>query len=233
MIHEKVLKVFGVSRSQPTRTVLWLLHLKSQPFKLIETIPASRQSNGSRHADFLHKFPTGVVPALEDTDGFCLAESNAILTYLCVQHEWTDMYPYKDAQRRAKVDEILHWHHTNTRAVTVALLRMLNPQLARNIPEVYMQVQSKVAIKALKHLEKRLDQSQSKYLCGDDLTIADLCVYGDVGQVSPRWNMPTNVFDASFDVSKLTNVSKWMVRMENVPEYDVVHEAYRCFISKL
>ena len=233
----KVLQVYGVLRSQPTRAVLWLLHLKAHPYKLIPTLPASRQPNGSRHPSFLSKFPTGVIPTIQDVDGYCLAESNAILTYLCIKHDWNDIYPYQDLQKRANVDEVMHWHHTNTRALTVGLLPLLNEKLARGIPQAYLDVQGKVGLRALKQLEKRLEVNQTRFLCGSDLSIGDLCVYGDVGQISPRFKVEEHVGrifgPRGLNFEKLPRVRSWMEEMEKLPEFDVIHEEFGSFVSKL
>jgi len=227
----KNLKVYGIPRSQPTRAILWLLKLQNHNFKLIETIPGSRQPNGSRDPDFLEKFPNGVVPTIEDeTTGVCLGESNAIMAYLCTQYKWCKLYPYDDLPARAKVDEILHWHHTNTRSVTTAILPFLNPNLACSMPKDYLEVQQKMAIKSLKLLERRLDAVGTPFLAGDNLTIADLCVYADVGQISPRWSIGPDLTGLDVTFGDLRCVWRWCLRMENERHYDFVHEDYRMFV---
>ena len=85
---------------------------------MIQTMPGSNKEGGSRHPDFLAKFPMGIVPSMEDGD-VRLSESHAILTYLGDKHGW-EMYP-KDPVERARVQEYLHWHHRNTREITLAL----------------------------------------------------------------------------------------------------------------
>jgi len=227
--HAKKLKIYGIPRSQPTRAILWLLKLQNHSFKLIETIPGSRQPNGSRDPDFLEKFPNGVVPTIEDeTTGVCIGESNAIMAYLCTQYKWNKLYPYDDLPARAKVDEMLHWHHGNTRSVTTAILPFLNPNLACSMPKDYLEVQQKMAIKSLKLLENRLDEKN--YLTGDHLTIADLCVYSDVGQISPRWSIGNDMTGLDINFGDLRNVWRWLLRMENESHYDFVHEDYRMFV---
>ena len=60
---------------------------------------------------------------LED-NGFFVIESSAILTYLAVKYEWTDLYP-TDLQTRSRIDQYLAWHHSNTRKITTDLFRPL------------------------------------------------------------------------------------------------------------
>ena len=49
------------------------------------------------------------MPAIND-DGFAvLAESHAIMQYLCEKYGWDDLYPSSDPQQRAKIHEYLHF----------------------------------------------------------------------------------------------------------------------------
>lgn len=51
------------------------------PHELVIVRPGSKKVGGTRHPDFLAKFPTATVPAIDD-DGFLLAECTAILRYM-------------------------------------------------------------------------------------------------------------------------------------------------------
>ena len=62
--------------------------------------------------------PTGRIPGIRDVTGFTLYESAAILTYLCTKNKWDDLYPSRDLERRALIDQYLNWHHENIRKVT-------------------------------------------------------------------------------------------------------------------
>lgn len=58
------------------------------------------------------------VPALVDTENnLHLAESHAIIRYLCLKYpeKLEKWYPMNDSIKRAKIDEYLDFHHTNTR----------------------------------------------------------------------------------------------------------------------
>lgn len=57
-----------------------------------------------------------------DDNGFGLGESHAICKYLIAAHSGVADHWYPaDAQKRAKVDEYLDWHHTHTRKVRALL----------------------------------------------------------------------------------------------------------------
>ena len=101
MSEEKI--VYGVPFSQPVRSVLWLLLIKKMPFELKLINPGSSSEGGSRHPDYLKKFPTGTIPSYEEPNsGFFLSESHAILSYLCDKHGWQDFYPV-NLEDRARV----------------------------------------------------------------------------------------------------------------------------------
>ncbi|KAI5065113.1 hypothetical protein GOP47_0019808 [Adiantum capillus-veneris] len=75
--------------------------------------------------------PMGQVPAVDD-DGFYLFESHAILRYLAsaypnVKEHW---YPV-DVKKRAQIECILDWHHTNLRRGSAGLVmnRVIAPAL--------------------------------------------------------------------------------------------------------
>lgn len=60
----------------------------------------------------------GKLPAIEDTsNGFRLAESHAIMRYICSKYpeDIGNWYPQDNLIKRAKIDEYLDFHHTNTR----------------------------------------------------------------------------------------------------------------------
>ena len=84
--------IYGVPFSQPVRAVLWLMRYKQKSFELVLINPGSSSEGGSRHPDYLAKFPTGTIPSLEDKEtGFVLSESHAIMGYLCNKYKWTDL----------------------------------------------------------------------------------------------------------------------------------------------
>ena len=86
--------IYGVPFSQPVRAVMWLMLIKNFPFELRLINPGSSSEGGSRHPDYLKKFPNGTIPSLEDPKtGFVLSESHAIMCYLCNKNKWSDLYP--------------------------------------------------------------------------------------------------------------------------------------------
>ena len=208
--------IYGVPFSQPVRAVLWIMLLKQKKFELSLINPGSSSDGCSRHPDYLAKFPTGTIPSIEDKNtGFVLSESHAIMGYLCNKYEWDDLYP-KNYEDRAKVDSYLHLHHRNVREASIGLVA---PKVRKdlNFSEASLNI-SKVAVeKAFKAIEDGW-LSKSRYLTGDQLTIADIAAYVEIGQLQ---TMFTNLYD----FEPFPNIKRWLNDMQKVDYHDDIHVA--------
>jgi glutathione S-transferase len=209
-----IIKIHGVPMSQAVRAVLWVLFNKELPFELVLTVPGSKAENGTRHPNYLDKFPNGTIPSLENPqDGFLLAESHAIMSYLCNKYEWKDLYP-KDFEARAKVDDFLHYHHRNIKEASVAFFApMARPDLG--LTEEVINMAKRSFNNALNALETQW-LSKNTYICGDNATIADIAAYVEVGQLQSQF---TNLFD----FEPFPNVSRWLEQMTKIKGHDDVH----------
>ena len=74
------LKIYGVAPSQPCRAVMFLCAMKNIPYELVKVSPAKRDSVREGYTSSVN--PSGKVPGLQDTDGFMLYESAAIMAYI-------------------------------------------------------------------------------------------------------------------------------------------------------
>lgn len=210
------LVIYGVPFSQPVRAVLWLFLYKKKAFELRLINPGSPSEGGSRHPGYLAKFPLGTIPGLEDREtGFVLSESHAIMCYLCDRFGWNDLYP-STIEERAKIDSYLHLHHRNIREASVGFVA---PKIRKDLrfPEDILKVSHANLRRALKALEVGW-LSQSRYLTGDELTIADISAYVEIGQLQQKF---TNLY--SF--SAFPNVTRWMEDMAKIACHDEVHAA--------
>ena len=208
--------IYGVPFSQPVRAVLWLMLFKQMDFELSLVNPGSSSEKGSRHPDYLAKFPTGTIPSLEDKEaGFVLSESHAIMCYLCNKYDWTDLYP-SDLEERAKVDSYLHLHHRNVREASIGLVA---PKVRKdlNFPEDFLKMSQANIEKAFKAIEDGW-LSKSRYLVGETLTIADMAAYVEIGQLQ-------SVFTNIYDFEPFPNISRWLKDMQKVDHHDVIHVA--------
>ena len=170
-----MLKLYGFRMSQPVRSVMLLLESNKIGYTF-ENVDVFKGEN--RKPAFLKISPTGLVPAIQDENGFALSEASAVLTYLCESRNLNAWYG-NDIQTRAYVNFWMSWNHHNTRMGTKKILHYkLFPKLA-NAEEEYKQGQ-KHFTKSLKFMEGAL--SQRVFLTGASPTIADLLLLTEIDQ---------------------------------------------------
>jgi hypothetical protein len=73
--------------TEPAHTKKTLWTPSQVPHELITAMPGSKKAGGTKSPEFLSKFPSGTVPAIDD-QGFCLTESTAVLRW-----SWVDGSP--------------------------------------------------------------------------------------------------------------------------------------------
>ena len=193
--------------------------MKQLPYTFKKTDPISGQCDTD---EFLTMFPQGTIPAM-DHNGFKLTESHAILPYLCDANGWSDLYP-TDPKKRAEVNQWLHWHHTTMRLTTMYFFR---PHMIAAMKGEPLQEDAKKQKRAHRTMDDTLlvmkfggllkgGKTPQKFVCGDTLTIADLCLYCEIDQT---------VALKTWDYSKYPEVSAWIDRMKQLPEHDSVRRA--------
>ncbi|MDC0214637.1 glutathione S-transferase family protein [Gammaproteobacteria bacterium] len=208
------LKIYGVPMSQAVRSVVWLLLYKRVAFEFILTVPGSTDENGSRHPEYLAKFPPGTIPGLEDPKtGFVLYESHAIMCYLSNRFGWDDLYP-KDYEARGRIDAFLNFHHRNLKEASIGYFA---PKVRAdlNLPELYISICQNIYDRALQMLESHW-LAENRFMTGDQLTIADFTAYVEIGQLQ-------DIFTNLYDYSGLPNVCRWLEQMKEVDQHDDVH----------
>jgi len=206
--------LYGVPFSQPVRAVMWLMLYERAPFEMVPVNPGSRGEKGSRSAAYLAKNPGGTIPCLEEPDtGFVLGEAHAIMCYLSRARGWTDVYP-SGLRERARVDGYLHYHHRNVREASVGLVA---PKIRKDLDlsEERRNAARATFDTALAALESGW-LARSRFLAGDQVTLADFAAYVEIGQLRPSF---TNVYD--FD--PFPNVRRWLDDMAQIEGHDAVH----------
>ncbi|KAM6893795.1 glutathione S-transferase theta-2 [Xenentodon cancila] len=168
----RLVEVYLDLLSQPCRAIHILLNCTNIPHR-VRSVALRRGEH--KTPEFTKLNPMQKVPVLED-NGFVLTESDAILKYLAANCAIPEHWYPRQPEQRARVDEYTAWHHTNTRAhaAKVFLLEVLLPvQLAVKVDEERLK-------RALLELNDTLDKLETMFLrrqpflCGDDVTIADL-----------------------------------------------------------
>jgi glutathione S-transferase len=169
--------------------------------------------------------PNRMVPMLDD-DGFRLTESSAILKYLA-EKTGSPAYP-KDLRQRARVNEVMDWLNSNFyRDYGYGLIYpQVFPHHKRRSEEAQTATVAwgKEKCQAwLQILNDHILGANRKYLCGDEITIADYFGYAilQVGEV------------IRCDFTPYPNVMRWMATMSGRPGTAKVYEAIRGFAEQV
>lgn len=173
-------------------------------FILLSSIRAMNLKDGDHLTpEFLKLNPLHTIPVLDD-DGVVITDSHVICSYLADKYAVDEsLYP-KDKVKRMQVDARLYFDcgHLFPRVRI-----MVEPIIYFGEHEITDQKISYMQ-KAYDGLEKAL--TSSKYLCGDQLTIADLCCVASVS---------TGMLFAPIEEDKFPNVKAWVERMSELPYY--------------
>lgn len=243
-------RLVGFPVSQPTRAVAWALTIRGIPF---EWTHVRSLTGGCLTDEFLSKYPLGTIPVLEvyatgqKTDSgsnsppFRLAEGNAILQYLATKHGWEDWYPAPQRgaadeeatlQRRAVIDQWLHFHHGNLRPATLHYFRPMarvamgdqhfqGPMSVDDMNAEFAKG-AKVLRDAFLAMEWGAFRRGQQYLApGDTPSIADIAAYCELDQmriIGGRFAEPLAEFEL---------VRGWMDRMAMLPAHDDVRKELR------
>ncbi len=85
-----MIKIWGRKTSSNVQKVMWAVGEIGLPH---ERIDVGGSFGKNREAAYLAMNPNGLVPTLEEEDGFLLWESNSIVRYLAAKHKSTMLEP--------------------------------------------------------------------------------------------------------------------------------------------
>ncbi|KAE8992218.1 hypothetical protein PF005_g18711 [Phytophthora fragariae] len=211
-------KLYANLVSQPSRAVAWALKVKGVDYEFVDV---DFDGEFIKSDEFKAWNPNALVPVIRDGD-FSLFEGNAILTYVSAKFGWTDLYP-TDMQTRAKVDQFLSWHHTNTRLFTLQIVRpAINKARGKASPSDFAVLGKADALieKEMTLLETFLDKD---YIAHTDApTVADYAAYCEIDQLEMM----------GYDFAKYPKVTAWIERMKQIPFHDEIREELDKFLTE-
>ena len=167
--------------------------------------------------------PSRQVPLLVDGD-LRLSESSAILKYLADKFD-QPAYP-KDLKKRAKVNEAMDWF--NTGLYRDFGYNLIYPQIFPHHKRRSEEAQSAVvawgqegAKKWLRILNDHFIGPRNRYVCGDEITIADyfgacLVTTGEL---------------IGCDLGAYPNVCRWLANMKGLRSWDKINEIFSGFAA--
>ena len=150
----------------------------------------------SRLPEFLARNPQGQVPLVEFDDRRCLAQSNAIVSYLA---RGSALLP-DDSFLRAKVDEWLFWEqYSHEPYIAVCRFHMLYLRRTREQREPQRVERGEAALDLLD-----TELAGRDWIVGDALTVADIALLAYTRLAG----------EGGFDLAPRRHVSDWIARCE-------------------
>ena len=205
-----MLKVYGMELSVPSNKVRFTANALGLEYEY----KSMNLMEGEQKADWFVKInPVGRVPAIDD-DGFSLFESNAIIKYLADKNN-SAYYP-KDLKAMAKVEQWIDFTSLHIAAAMTRVLfnRILAPVIGAEVDENSL----KTGIEFLAQFLPIVDQQlgKSKYLAGDNMSLADIVLLASVDPAEA----------CQIDLTPYTNLVKWRQDLQAKDFYTKCHKSY-------
>jgi glutathione S-transferase len=184
-----MLKIWGRNNSSNVQKAMWAIG----EMKLEHTrLDVGGAFGKNKEAPYLAMNPNGLVPTLEEDDGFLLWESNSIVRYLAAKHDKAGVIEPKDPKARAIASQWMDWQLSVLGpAITPVFWGLIRtPPEKRDMNAI--KTQTEKTIDAMKMLDARL--GKAAYVAGDAFSYGDIPVgimcYRYVNLIKDRPSMP-------------------------------------------
>ncbi|MEO1966924.1 glutathione S-transferase [Hyphomonas sp.] len=203
-----------LEKSQSIR-ILWLLEELGVPYevKLYDRDPQTRLAP----AEYKAISPLGTAPVIT-VDGTAMAETNAIVDYICDLHDDGRLRPAPGTPDRARY---LFWFHTSqgslqpllTNKFVMTAMTMRTPFLMRPVAKALVGGLDKAFFTPrltalMAEIEKQL--GQTKWFAGENLTAADIVM---------GYSMELAAHRAGMDEANFPNAHRFLKQMRETPSY--------------
>jgi glutathione S-transferase len=166
-----MVKIWGRNTSSNVQKAMWAVgELKLEH----ERIDIGGKFGMNREPKYLAMNPNGLVPTLEEDDGFLLWESNSVVRYLAGKHDKQGVLEPKDPKQRALANQWMDWQlSVLAPAITPAFWGLIRtPEDKRDMAAIKASQDKTVA--AMLMLDERL--GKAKFVAGDSFSYGDIPV---------------------------------------------------------
>ena len=184
-----MLKVWGRNTSSNVQKVMWAI---GELGLAHERIDVGGAFGKNREAEYLAMNPNGLVPTLQEDNGFLLWESNSIVRYLGSTYDKAGVIEPKDAHQRAVASQWMDWQLSVIGpAITPVFWGLIRtPPEKRDLAAI--KAGRDKTVEAMQMLDTRL--AKSDYVAGPAFSYGDIPVgvmcYRYVQLVPDRPAMP-------------------------------------------
>jgi glutathione S-transferase len=164
-----MLKVWGRDSSSNVQKVMWAVTEIGLP---VERIDIGGAFGKNRDKPYLAMNPNGLVPTIEEEDGYTLWESNSIMRYLAAKHK-SSLEP-ADLKVRAQAQKWMDWQLTVMGpAILPLFLGMVRTPVADRNMKAIDESRARTG-DAARILDDQL--AQTRFLAGDAFSYGDIPV---------------------------------------------------------
>ena len=181
------MKLLGRKTSGNVQKVMWLLEEMKMPY---EREDVGRQFNNTQTPEYLAKNPNAKVPTLVDGE-VIIWESNTILRYLATKAK-SPLYP-ADPAKRTHVERWMDWQLASLNNPYLAMFREAKLEPAKRSADFATQEKDLGAQLSI------LDKTMGKWVAGEEMTLADICL-GPIVYRCLRFGV---------ELPELPNIKKW------------------------
>jgi glutathione S-transferase len=198
-----MLKIWGRATSVNVQKAMWAIGELKLPHQRIDIGgPYGKNDEPA----YLAMNPNGLVPTLEEDDGFLLWESNSIVRYLAAKHGAGTLEP-ADLRARASANRWMDWQLT----VCGPAIHGLFWGLIRTPPEkrdpAHIEASREKTTAAMRILDAQL--GKTKFVAGDSFSMGDI----PVGLIAYRYRRLVE------ERTGLDNLERWFVGLEQRPAF--------------
>jgi glutathione S-transferase len=203
MEKKRMIKIWGRNTSVNVQKVMWAVGELGLTHERIDIGGPFGKNN---EPAYLAKNPNGLVPTLEEDDGFLLWESNAIVRYLAAKYGPGKLQP-ADLHERARGNSWMDWQLTVAApALTPVFWGLVRTPPEKRDPAAIEAGKFKSAA-AMKILDARL--GKSAYVAGDAFSMGDM----PVALMTYRFRRLVP------ERSPLDNLERWFAGIEQRPAF--------------
>jgi glutathione S-transferase len=164
-----MIKIWGRNTSSNVQKAMWAVGELGLAHTRIDIGGAFGMN---KEPKYLAMNPNGLVPTLEEEDGFLLWESNSIVRYLAAKHDKSGALEPKDAKQRALASQWMDWQLSVAGpAITPAFWGLIRTSAEKRDMAAIKSSQDKTTA-AMQILDAQLGKTQ--YLAGDAFSYGDI-----------------------------------------------------------
>lgn len=166
-----MIKIWGRNTSSNVQKAMWAVGELGLKYERIDIGGAFGMN---KEPKYLAMNPNGLVPTLEEEDGFLLWESNSVVRYLAAKHDKTGVIEPKDLKQRGLANQWMDWQLTVVGpAIFHAFWGLIRtPEEKRDMAAI--KTSQEKTTEAMQMLDRQLGKTE--YVAGPSFSYGDIPV---------------------------------------------------------